>query len=106
MNHDERRQAIDEAQSKLNEAQDNLRMLKLGCTHNLVHNGNWCRCDVCSVPLGWFCPSSPDHCCHYYSVEGKIFLIDGTVVEVHPTHDPKYETEDNCIFCGEPNERK
>lgn len=42
-------------------------------------------CEVCMQHLGWFCPESPDHVCHYND------------------EDPSDEA---CTFCGQPEERK
>lgn len=60
----------------------------------------------------WSCPSSPDKCCHYYSKIGDmgyyVTLIDGTkhYLEGYTHEKANDETEDDCIFCGEPDERK
>jgi hypothetical protein len=43
-------------------------------------------CQFCKHDLGWFCPDSEDHLCKY-DIE----------------NDP---CEDQCIYCGLPNERK
>jgi hypothetical protein len=57
--------------------------------------------------LGWDCPASPDKKCHYYTTkEKKVVLNDGRVVDPPKGHDFEYETDDSCIFCGEPEERK
>lgn len=39
-------------------------------------------CAVCGADLGWWCPKSPDHFCHY---EKEVY---------------------GCDYCGEPDERK
>lgn len=78
-----------------------------GCT--LGHLG--AKCDVCDKRGGWYCPKSPDHTCYYFSrldagatvrhVElrnGQRHLLTG--------YTKQYESEDWCIFCGEPDERK
>ena len=61
--------------------------------------------------------ASPDGICIYDSQEGEgeyegrrvvRLLIDGEWV-IHPLHEPyigDYETDDSCIFCGHPSERK
>jgi transcription elongation factor Elf1 len=73
------------------------------------------RCDVCGKSFGWRCNASPDETCHYYSQEidgvRVIELIDGRLVPVSEIpnladHDPESETDDYCIFCGQPDERK
>jgi hypothetical protein len=63
-------------------------------------------CTVCNRNFGWYCPDSPDHVCHYYSQDGKITLVDGTEIPVPEGHDKIGESDDWCIFCGEPDERK
>jgi len=61
-------------------------------------------CEICNHNFGWSCSESPDKTCHYFSKDGKVTLIDGTTVDVESDED--YETEDCCIFCGQPEERK
>jgi len=63
-------------------------------------------CLGCGQYFGWRCKKSPDGVCHYFSEDGKIELIDGTTVPVAESHDPDYETDDGCLFCGMPDERK
>ena len=61
----------------------------------------------------WYCPDSPDHVCHYFSVpeNGRCYVkdINGEKIYLPATHtveDERWETEDQCLFCGQPNERK
>ena len=63
-------------------------------------------CIGCGQDFGWRCKESPDQVCHYFSEDGKVELIDGTSVSVPCDHDSDYETDDHCIFCGLPDERK
>lgn len=65
-------------------------------------------CLVCgeNFNMGWRCKISPDSICHYYSKDGKVKMIDNTLVDIPEWHDSKHENEDNCIFCGMPEERK
>lgn len=58
------------------------------------------------VDDGWDCPESLDKVCHYYSVNGMVKLNNGKEVKMPESHDPTMESEDWCIFCGEPEERK
>jgi hypothetical protein len=62
------------------------------------------------LPIGeefqWDCPLSPDGVCHYYSHDGIVHLNDGTFDQMPRSYDPTYETEDSCIYCGKPLERK
>lgn len=71
-------------------------------------------CSVCkssSGEDGWLCAASPDGNCHYYTKDGKVILKDGTKVEPPKDeegnpHNSEYETEDDCIFCHQPEERQ
>jgi len=66
-------------------------------------------CPTCKSSFdkdGWYCEPSPDKRCHYYSRDGKISLRNGNTVDIPTDHDPEYETDDCCIFCGDPDERK
>lgn len=81
------------------------------CKHVTAHSGvedgsAWCA--ICGNDLGHYCPESPDHACHYFTNnDGKIELSDGTIVDVpNEEHDPDYETDDDCLFCHAPQERK
>jgi hypothetical protein len=77
------------------------------CDHALLNDG---YCPTCKKHFGWGCDESPDKVCHYYSREedGNSFvrLIDGRKYQLKATHDPNDESEDWCIFCGHPDERK
>lgn len=67
-------------------------------------------CAGCGGDLGWWCPSSKDNECHYYSEDrnGKSVVVfaDGSESVLPSDHDPEYESSDSCIFCGHPDERK
>lgn len=53
------------------------------CEHGQLTNvRESARCDHCGERLGWWCPNSPDHLCHYT------------------------ENYDSCDYCGQPEERK
>ena len=108
---------------------------KARCPHAIYRNGAWnydpeddssgAVCAICGIGFGWWCPDSPDHACHYFTVgspraswcddylpdddtaenQGKVKLLTGEFV-TSPEHDPKYETDDRCLWCGQPNERK
>ena len=89
------------------------------CTHALSHDSDtlfgdgrvWC--EICDKNFGWYCSKSPDQSCHYFTEDSKILLNDGTLVDVprdeedvgEPYND-KWETDDSCLFCGAPDERK
>lgn len=79
------------------------------CPHVIAERKNhdtYAICAGCGVDFGWYCPSSSDHVCHYYSSDGKVELITGEMVPLPPDYDSTYETMDCCIFCGKPEERK
>lgn len=53
------------------------------CKHDAkVKSGESCKCAVCNLNLGWWCPETKGPC--------------------------EYDDEhgENCIHCGEPDERK
>lgn len=62
-------------------------------------------------PKPRYCPDSPDHVCHYFTeknsvVAGKVALIPAGFALPTQEIDPERETEDSCLFCGNPDERK
>lgn len=63
-------------------------------------------CVHCGVDLGWRCKQSPDGVCHYHSQGGKVWGINGEVMDLPLRHDVMYESDDFCIYCGHPDERK
>jgi len=97
-------------------AQTELYNKENSCTHELRELTQWelkdkwmsegAHCLICGTLWGWRCKHSPDSVCHYSSHEGKVKMIDGTRVDVPNGHNPEYENEDECIFCGMPEERK
>jgi hypothetical protein len=57
--------------------------IKAACkVHTVRRSGDSAYCANCGEHLGWWCPKSPDHLCHY------------------PPDD------EWCRFCGDPTERK
>lgn len=103
----------------------NLKMLKLqlirtgkkiadikdACRHIIVdrHDSAWC--EDCETHFGWWCPDSPDHLCQYFSYDKNgtraVMLRDGTEhIFQEYKNDPNYESDDDCLFCGSPDERK
>lgn len=94
------------ARKNIKEAQKELDNLLCSCTHKIVNKHNSAFCIICDSWFGWFCDESPDHSCHYFSENGKVKLNDGTLVDIPEDHDVDYENEDECIFCGQPEERK
>jgi hypothetical protein len=85
-------------------------------THVAIMRHSGAECVICDKMLGWFCTESPDNTCHYHSEEGPqlydekpynyVHLITGEEHVLPADYDGKYETEDCCIFCGQPEERK
>jgi hypothetical protein len=92
-------------------------------------------CADCDKGFGWFCPQSPDHACHYFSEKGEnvngrpaVRLHTGELVAVpdkfyegwtshdgvtvssktepYTFEDQAHETDDCCLFCNDPEERK
>lgn len=116
----ERKRLLDEHQAAIDSFVtphlDAIKKLKAECPHHFELltaeqlADKWmsvgARCTVCKKHLGWRCKVSPDSTCHYYTYDGKVTLIDGREVDPPADHDAHYETEDSCIFCGFPEERK
>jgi len=68
-------------------------------------------CEICRRYFGYRCPDSPDSVCHYFTTEiaGKLFveLYTGEKIPyLAENHNPTRETEDSCLFCHVPQERK
>lgn len=73
------------------------------------HSGSYCT--VCKQHFSWYCPASPDHACHYYSGPAagggrQVALFNEVMYELPAEYDGRWETEDDCIFCHQPEERK
>ncbi len=90
--------------ARIKELRKELRGLEKECEHKVDKDG---KCLGCGQGFGWPCPDSLDGVCHYYTEDGMIHLIDGREVP-SPTKvkDRRYESDDQCVFCGEPSERK
>ena len=85
------------------------------CTHPLtVQKGDSHYCRTCKshVGEGWWCPDSPDNHCYYFTEKwpgnaGRfVDLKNGDRRFFHKDHDHENETDDCCLFCGAPEERK
>jgi len=83
------------------------------CPHAIayeIEGSTWC--EICGVDFGWHCPVSPDHACHYYSersvpgMEPIVKLNNGGIAYLSSDYEGDWETDDCCIFCHQPNERK
>jgi len=119
-------QAIVNAKDKRREWAEEISRLKAQCRCSIAKKDkpdgrygiypDWgsAFCETCGEDYNWYCPDSPDHTCHYFSTPGEgqfsgtryVTLIDGTAHTLPQEHDPMYETDDQCIFCGDPEERK
>ena len=93
----------------INDLQKLLGKWEYGHRHIIIKHriGAGAYCAICDKSFGWYCANSPDHICHYFSKDGKITLIDGTNVQ-KPVDSPDkgHQSEDWCLYCGEPEERK
>ena len=90
-----------------------LNTLLANCQHKMVKTGSASvECKLCNVWFGWYCPKSPDHTCYYFSEKDKngryIDLLSGVRCYLPKNYEPTagYESDDWCIFCGSPEERK
>jgi len=104
----------------MRKAKDAYQAKKDQCIHVVSYtedSGNWdcgsAWCELCGEDLGWYCPKSPDHACHYFSEGGKVKLAGGILVDIPEdckdedgSYNPNWETDDCCLFCGSPEERK
>jgi hypothetical protein len=87
-------------------------ILKNICPHcQYKRSGDSKSCSDCNERMdGWWCDKSPDNSCYYFSEEkdGKhvVGLENGSQFILPADHDPEEESEDCCLFCGEPEERK
>lgn len=108
MTPDERKAAIDKAQKDARAALILVKELKTHCEHRIGKSSESAQCDVCGTYFGWYCPRSPDSVCHYETnADLMIELIDGNLSKPGSHWDgKKYETDDCCVFCGNPEERK
>ncbi len=108
--------AIDAAQLEANKASRLVADLKATCKHEFKPltpkqlADKWmsegAHCLICNEGFGWRCKESPDGVCHYFTEDGKVELITGELVSPPPEHDVEYESDDDCLWCGLPDERK
>lgn len=112
-----------EAKTKRDFAEQEYQRLRASCKHELLpvltdrmkaelrkaSYASWkygtASCDICREGFGHRCPDSPDTVCHYFSDDGFVELITGVKVAVGDP-DSDNETEDSCLYCGYPLERK
>ena len=86
---------LDERKARIKQVSDQIAqlyredgMLRLECPHRILKT-KWesMYCDVCGKGFGWCCPRSPDQLCHY-------------------DESPDNYDNENCVYCGLPEERK
>jgi len=101
------------------EKERTLKALRGECWHEIVERGEFggAICKNCEdgrswnlFEWPWYCPKSPDHVCHYFSRfdhkgERYVGSVNGEKI-IFEDYDGSYETSDQCIFCGQPEERK
>lgn len=84
------------------------------CTHENIKKSvaSSAVCE-CGTNFGWFCPESPDKTCHYNTEKASdgfyVTLASGfrhKMPAFYTEENHNNENEDECIFCGEPDERK
>jgi hypothetical protein len=91
--------------------------IKITCAHKNLEKTEYggSVCKDCGTHQGWYCPKSPDNRCYYFSHLGKIIgrksrryvrLNNGTIYYLPEKYDGRNESDDWCIFCGAPEERK
>jgi hypothetical protein len=108
--------AIAVANAAVTRAYEDLNLLLAQCQHeikipsarDLKHYSGSAICIICGEDFGWYCPKSPDHICYYRSESDgwTVILRNGTKVTLNEHSDPEYQTDDCCLFCGAPEERK
>ncbi len=100
---------------KLAEIQKKIYDIKSNCRHIIELKFDQAWCGDCNQYFGWWCPDSPDNTCYYHTYEVDAYLltsrmvtlIDGTEHILRDYEgDPKYESDDDCVFCHDPEERK
>jgi len=109
---------LDEFQSLINKYENEYANVAQTCKHELReltpkelkerYMAVGADCLVCgsNFEFAWRCKKSPDSVCHYFSNDGKVEMIDGTLVGVPNEHNSENEDTDSCIFCHHPEERK
>jgi hypothetical protein len=106
----ELRSRIRQLKIQIIDLQVTLETLEVECPHNIVKARiAGAECDICGRNFGWYCAESPDHACHYYTYDRKgtqVQLYDRTLHSLKEPSDPEYESDDCCLFCNQPDERK
>ena len=82
------------------------------CTCKSEWGSGGAECGICGVyVMGWYCAKSPDHLCYYNTEEDSngnryVELRDGNRVYMEKGYSNEDETDDDCLFCHHPDERK
>jgi hypothetical protein len=109
MSNTQLKERIAQTRQEIAASSETLRTLIATCTHTERKPGDSdsATCETCDKDLGWKCEHAPDGVCHYFSEDdGQVNLTNGQSVPVPDGHDAQFETEDSCIFCQNPEERK
>lgn len=98
--------AIKDLEAQIRGLKAEFHQIMLVCEHEFDEKVLTAVCLHCGNDFGWYCPKSPDHVCHTQCevLHGDITLINGEKVATICADDE--EGEEQCIFCGEYDERK
>jgi hypothetical protein len=93
-------------QKEIRRCNTRLNMLRNECKHKVTNSSTTAFCDICGETFGWFCPESPDKVCHCMAEceEDQLCLNDGTCITLSESQ--LSVSYDDCVFCGQPDERK
>jgi hypothetical protein len=87
------KEQIDELRKALFEAQNKFRKALQECEHQVARRSDSAICEICNAVLGWYCDESPKGYCEYPND-----LDDDLLTEEM--------CDDQCAYCGGPDERK
>lgn len=113
----ERKETLNSLEKESTLVQREMRKIRVSCPHKFREltkkelNDEWmsesAECTICKSHFGWRCKVSPDQVCHYFTGDdGKVVLLDGSKVDPVEKIEKRDETDDWCLFCGHPEERK
>ncbi len=105
--------SMDSLNSARREFRNAINQIKSRCQHVIDKTkSDGTKCKICEESFGWYCPDSEDHSCHYFTEHDEVkdlFYVEMINKSKHYM-DKMYsgvdETEDTCLFCGDPEERK
>jgi hypothetical protein len=98
MSHVERRELLRLLREQLKLVYGQIGLLESTCPHSVAEipgdyyaEDKWrsdgASCEGCGRDMGWYCPKSPDHFCHYDGTDGE-------------------PGSEYCDYCRMPDERK